>query len=799
MSITKLINKASINNKNKLSKHRDDSGSSDDDDNDESTVYETEEEEEEEKEEEKPQKKRMGKKPKSPAKGKKQSKMVISDTEEDEPDISPEKIRKEIAKIFPSKYMENKVDADKKIKQLKNKNKNDGHCNKNKGCRKSHCSSSEEASDDEDDDELSYISDEEETCSSNSIDTIEERQRRRSKRLREKSKKDKMNKINKKKSHKKHKNNKNDTCTDSSCDDTETLYSTSDEDDSYYEDEDYGEENGVNIVFNIGGGGDDDDYFDEDEEAGMIEEDDDYTSDKEKEFMKESYKELDIPDEIKKEEEKTSKKKKAKKPVKKIDENEDPELKDIENEYIELIELKKDFIDKLKKKPNNKILLRSLNECNQSINKLIKDARIKNTKDYHKLINATNKTINEIQYFKTKLSNKEQMRIMNDLKEVNSYIKVQKPYVLSLLESKIPPKYKAIAMQKLNLLKKMRPGDSEYYKIKQWVDGFMKLPFGVYKNFTVTIDDGVEVCTEFLQNAKKILDDCTYGLEEAKMQIMQMVGQWITNPQSVGSAIAINGPMGTGKTSLIKEGVSKIFGRDFAFIGLGGATYSSFLDGHSYTYEGSNWGKIAQILMESKCMNPIIYFDELDKVSDTPQGQEIIGLLTHMTDTSQNSEFHDKYFNEFGLDLSKCLFIFSYNDENMVNPILRDRMYKIRTNGYDTKDKITIAQNYLLPKIREQVKFNDKDIIIPEDTLKYIIDSQNLTKGEQGVRNLKRCLEIIYTKLNLFRLITPDNKMLESQIKLDVKFPFTVTRKHAELLIKNEENQKQSVFSSLYI
>ncbi len=770
MSITKMINKAKITNKNKLSKHRDDSDSSEDDydDDDESTIYETEDDEIiSETSEEKPKKKRMGKKPGSPSKNKK---VEDSDVDEDEDgDLSPEKIRREVAKIFPSKYMNNKVNADKKLKKLNVKKKS---------CKKSRELSS--------DDETNSTSD------TMSIDSHSKEDLRRSKRLREKSKK--TNKNNNK--NKKH---KYESCSDTSCDGSETIYSTSDEEDSYYDDDDYsGEENGVNIVFNIGGGGglDDDDYFDDEEDA---DEDDDYTSEKEKEFMKESYKELEIPEEIKKEEEKENKKKKSKKPAKKVDENEDPELKDIESEYIELVELKKDFIDKLKKKPNNKILLRSLKECNETINKLIKDARIKNTKDYHKLINSTNKTINEIQYFKTKLSNKEQMRIMNDLKEVNSYINVQKPHVLSLLESKIPPKYKAIAMQKLNLLKKMQPGDSEYFKIKQWVDGFMKLPFGVYKNFNVTIDDGVEVCTEFLQNAKKILDECTYGLEEAKMQIMQMVGQWITNPQSVGSAIAINGPMGTGKTSLIKDGVSKIFGRDFAFIGLGGATYSSFLDGHSYTYEGSNWGKIAQILMESKCMNPIIYFDELDKVSDTPQGQEIIGLLTHMTDTSQNTEFHDKYFNEFGLDLSKCLFIFSYNDENMVNPILRDRMYKIRTNGYDTKDKIIIAQNYLLPKIREQVKFNATDIIIPEDTLKYIIDSQNFTKGEQGVRNLKRCLEIIYTKLNLFRLITPNNKMLESQIKLDVQFPFTVTRKHAELLIKNEENQKQSVFSSLYI
>jgi ATP-dependent Lon protease len=194
-------------------------------------------------------------------------------------------------------------------------------------------------------------------------------------------------------------------------------------------------------------------------------------------------------------------------------------------------------------------------------------------------------------------------------------------------------------------------------------------------------------------------------------------------------------------------------------------------------------------------MNPVIYFDELDKVSDTPRGQEIIGILTHLTDTSQNSQYHDKYFSEIDFDLSKCLFIFSYNDENLVNPILRDRMYKIQTKGYETKDKIVIARNYLLPKIREQVNFKEDEIIIPDDTLQYIISSEEYTKKEHGVRNLKRCLEIIYTKLNLFRLIKPDNTLFAKQINLDVKFPFTVTRKDVSVLIKNDENQKQSLLA----
>ena len=137
-------------------------------------------------------------------------------------------------------------------------------------------------------------------------------------------------------------------------------------------------------------------------------------------------------------------------------------------------------------------------------------------------------------------------------------------------------------------------------------------------------------------------------------------------------------------------------------------------------------------------MNPVIYFDELDKISDTPKGEEIIGILTHLTYTTQNSQFHDKYFSEVDFDLSKCLFIFSYNDESKVNPILRDRMYRIQTKGYDTKEKMIITRKHLLPKIREQVNFKEDEVVIPDDTLNYIITDEKFSKAEQGVRNLKR-------------------------------------------------------------
>jgi ATP-dependent Lon protease len=353
-------------------------------------------------------------------------------------------------------------------------------------------------------------------------------------------------------------------------------------------------------------------------------------------------------------------------------------------------------------------------------------------------------------------------------------------------------------MQRLNVLRNMEPGDPEYYKIKNWVDTFMRIPFGIYRNLSVRMSDGVDVCHNFMENAKSRLDDCVYGLNDAKLQIMQMMGQWISNPSAMGTAIAIKGPMGTGKTTLVKEGISKILGREFSFIALGGNSDSSFLEGHSYTYEGSTWGKIVQILIDSKCMNPIIYFDELDKVSDTPKGEEIIGILTHLTDTTQNSQFHDKYFSEVDFDLSKCLFIFSYNNEEKINPILRDRMYRIQTNGYDSKEKLVIARKHLLPAIREQVNFTEEEVIIPDETINYINSAQHITNKEQGVRNLKRCLEIIYTKLNLFRLTKRESKLFDKDMDMEITFPVTVTKDHIDKFIRNDESINQSLLA-LYI
>jgi|UniRef100_A0A6C0AK16 ATP-dependent Lon protease len=493
-----------------------------------------------------------------------------------------------------------------------------------------------------------------------------------------------------------------------------------------------------------------------------------------------------------------------------VKENKSKEMTNVKNKYLKkmtpeeteqttLNELK-ELLNMRKTKGKKEMMERfeemcKINDKHNDIKKKKDDeeTKRKNIGTLRKMLREKN-VMNDFKYFKN-MELETQEKILDQLREVKKFSDVEKPYRLALLESDIPVAFKANALRKINTLQYMDPGSGEYYKIKQWVDGFMRIPFCKNATLPLTIDDGIDKCNDFLEKSKNILDDAVFGLDDAKMQIMQMMGQLISNPDSVGSAIAIQGPMGTGKTTLVKEGISKILNRPFAFLALGGATDSSFLEGHSYTYEGSIWGKIMDIIINSKCMNPVFYFDELDKVSDTPKGEEIIGILTHLTDTTQNNCFHDKYFANIDFDLSKALFIFSYNDEKKVNKILKDRMYTIKTKGYDKKEKITIAKNYLLPAIQKLIKFNKEDILIDDAVLEHIINQY--TEEEKGVRNLKRCLEIIHTKLNLCRLMKPETNLFEKEKTIKVEFPFTVTIKTVDILIKT--NKQNNIPFGMYL
>ena len=384
-------------------------------------------------------------------------------------------------------------------------------------------------------------------------------------------------------------------------------------------------------------------------------------------------------------------------------------------------------------------------------------------------------------YFK-KLSLGDQKAIILQEKAIKNFQSMKKPIRFKILElESLSDQSKLNIVEKLEQFKKLDSADNEFFKLSNWINWLDKVPFNKFSKLNVNVENP-ESITKFLTNAKSVMDGAVFGHREAKDQIIINLAKMITNDISKGTCIAIQGPMGNGKTTLVKEGICKALGRPFGFIALGGMQDSNFMLGHDYTYEGSKPGRIVEILAESNCMNPVFFFDELDKISTTSHGDEISNLLCHLTDFAQNSEFQDKYLSGVKIDLSRAIFIFSYNDPDKINPILLDRMHKITTKGFKTEDKLKIAENYLIPDILKE--YGLSDISFTEDCIRDII--ANYADAEKGVRNLRRNLETVISKINVISLLKTTTTLIECGIK-NITFPFIVTRDILSKFIKDQK------------
>jgi len=352
--------------------------------------------------------------------------------------------------------------------------------------------------------------------------------------------------------------------------------------------------------------------------------------------------------------------------------------------------------------------------------------------------------------------------------------------MLKILTLKVKTDIQANILSKYKQLQMMDPSTNEYYKMRAWLDKVVSIPFGNYKDIPVTLDDGPAKCGEFMQHAMKCMNDAVFGQEESKLQILQFIGTKIANPNSNGLSLLLIGPPGIGKTTIIKNGIAKALGWPFQFISLSGDSDATSYTGHQLVYESSHCGKIVNSLVASKSMSTIMMFDELDKISQTAKGEEIMNLLIHLTDPVQNMEFEDKYLAGVPIDLSKMMFVFSANDITKIDRVLLDRMIVIDLKGYDLPQKTIIAEQYLLPIALHDVNLTG-NVSISKDILTNVI--QNYANEEKGVRELKRSIEQITQKINMLRLY--NSPTLPYHIK-DFTLPFQVNENHVKLFIKKK-------------
>jgi ATP-dependent Lon protease len=407
---------------------------------------------------------------------------------------------------------------------------------------------------------------------------------------------------------------------------------------------------------------------------------------------------------------------------------------------------------------------------------------------------------NNLKYLKSTLDSNyddDMKKLYLEIQEYGKNFEMSDDYKEKILKSKMSFHNKVIAFKKQEAMESYETSDSsEYAKYKNWLDTLLTIPFG--QNRELPSKD-----VEYIQNVRNILDKRLSYLEKPKDQIINIFSQIIRNPDIKLNAIGLCGMRGCGKTSIVQS-IAEALGRPYRCISLGGESDASMLTGHNFTYVGSMPGRIIETLRETKCMNPVILIDELDKVSTTHHGKEIVGTLIHLTDTTTNERYnYDKYFAGIEFDISKALLVFTYNDRSKIDRILADRIFTIEIDNYKFKEKIDIVKKHILPNVLKEYNFKPNDIVLGDSVIEYIVEQ---SKADEGMRDIKRKIEVIISRINTLLLLNDQ----ECIIKLNYKklhgtftsLPLQVERSHVDVLLMDSfstENASGDVPPHMYI
>lgn len=436
----------------------------------------------------------------------------------------------------------------------------------------------------------------------------------------------------------------------------------------------------------------------------------------------------------------------------------------IEDEEISSTTTENDIEENLsedirKKQRSNieKVVERTVNIALEKFDEFYEEMEEDNDDDIFNYREPTDEELEKIKKFKNEMDNQKELDIENRI------------YLLETTKEN--------KMILLNKLYNMH-GDKEY----MWLQKALQIPFST-KEFSLKTKEEIH---QKLEYSKKLMDEYIHGQQEVKDNILDIVSSDLMYPNVKNNINVLVGPPGVGKTRLIKNCISKVLDRPLVTINCGGLNDVTSIKGSAPVWEGAVYGRIVEALITTKCNNPIIYFDELDKIDkDSTKSCEIIRTLLHIFDEEQNTEFQDDYFQGLSIDISKCLFIGSANDTNLIDPILKDRMKIVRMKDVTKSDKIIILKNYIIPEILKSLGYESKNLFELENrALDYLV-----TFNTRSMKHLIKdiCLHILRTELE------GTSKLEKANDKI------IITKEFLQVKLKSYENNLPSSVQMMYM
>lgn len=383
------------------------------------------------------------------------------------------------------------------------------------------------------------------------------------------------------------------------------------------------------------------------------------------------------------------------------------------------------------------------------------------------------KSFEDLTYLRT-LSPRKRRQLEEEEMRLNKLMSQDVPLKYRILELEAPDSIKTSG---LTLIKRYQDDPENNSTCLTAAEKICELPWNQYHS--IDIKDHQKA--KYLENSYTIMNQVIYGQDTAKLEIVEYLASYISNNTNT-RVLGLHGPPGIGKTSLIKNALSQAMGnRPVFYVSLGGANDAAFLNGSRPVWKGSQQGQLVNALIQSKCMNPIIYFDELDKVSETEKGEDIFKFLVHLTDPEQNSYIYDNFLN-IGIDMSNVLFVFSYNyRDRITSPPLLERIKEINLEGFDNSDKVIIAGDYVIPKVCREFGLKHHEIaVFSKEVIEYI---NSKADWAEGVRPLLKVYQSLISKILTNVIINSNGSSKRSNL---LKSKYTLTKIKLPLKLTTE-------------